>query len=427
MFLLSTCDQLLQAGLGDKVDLDAPTLEILSHGNGDYVTGIAQLGGTFFDDAEIADLAISLDGGETFASIDVDLTIEEWSYDLDTSVLTDGEKDIRIKVTDGAGKVAEKRLLLYFDNNAPVVLIKNPSGYATQEFNDDITLRGEVSDTSGIALVEIELFDGNGDEVLLFDSDGNPADSNITTVDGTNSWSFQFESRYYTLVSGTYAFVVTSTDRAGNENSYVYHDDDVRALNSGSGITVESLYGIDQGLTVEGIAITSKQLAAARLERLEMDVNQSLDLPVIDFSAPTAVNNSLGGGAPAIGTVRDDDGVDPASIQIRFDSSDDADWIPVSLTTGTGISISWEHDLSSLAEGVHTVELKTADINGLAAASAPLSFLIDSGAPVVTIDAPSGGSYLSSDFVISGTASDAVGVGIVEIRIGELGTYQPVS
>ena len=284
MFFLSTCDQLLEAGLGDKVDIDAPVIEILSHENGNYVTGLAQIGGTFGDDSEVFDLALSIDGGDSFTSIDFDDSIEEWSHDLDTAAYTDGEKDLRIRVTDAAEKSAEKRLLLYFDNNTPVVLIKNPSGYASAEFNDDITVRGEASDTSGIAIVEIELFDGDGTAVPLFDFEGNATTSNVTTVDGTNSWSFQFQSRYYTLASGTYSFVVTSTDRAGNTNEYVYHDDDIRTLSGGPAVTVESLYTLDKGFDVDGVEITLEQLASARLERLDMSVDQSLDIPVPKLS-----------------------------------------------------------------------------------------------------------------------------------------------
>ena len=132
MFLLSTCNELLQAGLGEKVDLDVPVIEVLSHGNGDYVTGIPQIGGTFGDDSEIADLAVSFDGGETYTSIDFDPLAEDWTYDFVTTAFPDGEIDVRIRISDAAEKSAESRLLLYIDNASPVVLITSPSGYLTE-------------------------------------------------------------------------------------------------------------------------------------------------------------------------------------------------------------------------------------------------------------------------------------------------------
>ena len=221
MFLLSTCSQLFQAGLGDKVDLDVPVIELLSHQNGDYVTGTAQIGGTFGDDTEITVFEVSFDGGETYTSIiDFDGSAEEWRYDFVTTAFSDGEVDMRFRVSDAAAKSAESRLLLYVDNAKPVVLIKNPSRYATELYNDAIVVRWEVADDSGISIVEIELFAPDGSPIQLFDADGNATGTNLTSVDGTNSWSFQFKSRYYTLASGTYSFLVTASDRAGKQLSY---------------------------------------------------------------------------------------------------------------------------------------------------------------------------------------------------------------
>jgi len=154
LFFLTTCEDLFKAGLGDKVDIDPPTVAILSHVNGQYVGGLITLGGTYGDDSAVALLQISLDGGASFTAVKLDPKATDWEYTIDTTKYPDGEKDIRVHIEDGAGKSADKKLLLYFDNRAPVVLIKDPQGYGSEQYNDDITIRGEATDSSGIVRVK---------------------------------------------------------------------------------------------------------------------------------------------------------------------------------------------------------------------------------------------------------------------------------
>ena len=242
LLLLTTCDDLFKAGLGDKVDIDPPVVTILSHANGQYVGGTLTIGGTYGDDSAVALLQVSLDGGTNYTAVEFNPDVTQWEYSINTVAYTDGEKDIRVRVEDGAGKSADIKLLLYFDNRAPVVLIKDPQGYDSEQYNDDVTIRGEATDSSGIVSVNIKPYDEAGDPVALYDSEGNPTTSYSVDADGTNSWSFLFQSRYYTL-AGIYKFVITATDKAGIKNTYMYHYDDILAL-AGKSVTVENLYKI---------------------------------------------------------------------------------------------------------------------------------------------------------------------------------------
>ena len=149
-------------------------MDILSHANGQYVTGVQQLGGSFGDDITVAALRISADGGETYYDIPFDPAAVQWAVEIDTATFVDGERDVRIQIEDTSTKSAEKKLLLYFDNHAPVVVVKNPQGYKSTQFNDDITIRGEAVDYSGIVSVEVELLDEAGNPVQQVDADGNP-------------------------------------------------------------------------------------------------------------------------------------------------------------------------------------------------------------------------------------------------------------
>ena len=429
LFVLTTCDDLFKAGLGDKVDIDPPIVTIVTPTNGQYVGGTVTFAGTYGDDSEVAALQLSLDGGKTFSSIKFDPKATEWEYAVNTAAIADGEKDIRVRIEDGAGKSADKKLLVYFDNRAPIVLIKDPQGYASEQYNDDISIRGEATDSSGIVRVEIEPFDEAGEPVALFDSEGNPTTSYSVDVDGTNSWSFLFQSRFYTdagaTLVGIYEFVITATDKAGISNSYTYHYDDILAL-AGTTVTVENLYRIEHGESVSGHAFNAADLTPLRLDGLVLDIDQSLDIPQFEFSTPSVDNNSLGENAVAVGTVIDDDGVDTGTIEVRIDSTDEADWEAVTTVKGSGLSVSWEYDLAALAEGSHTIQVRASDIYGVSNESTTLAFVIDSGVPTISIAAPDSGDYISATFQLTGTTGDSVGIDLVEISTNN-GPYENVT
>ena len=117
LILFANCEQLFEVGLGDKVDIEPPVVDILSHVNGQYVTGVQQLGGSFGDDSDVAALQLSADGGKTFSDIPFDPAGDHWLVEIDTVGFGDGEQDIRVRIEDATAKIAEKKLLLYFDNH----------------------------------------------------------------------------------------------------------------------------------------------------------------------------------------------------------------------------------------------------------------------------------------------------------------------
>ncbi len=126
-------------GLGDKVDLDPPSLSIGTYGNGDpinngdYVRGKVTLTGSVADDIGIKNVTISFDGGTTFLPAAVSGKGKTWSYPVDTRAYADGEKNIIVLVTDTSPKpkTSEKRLLLYFDNTPPVVEVTVSPGFTS--------------------------------------------------------------------------------------------------------------------------------------------------------------------------------------------------------------------------------------------------------------------------------------------------------
>jgi hypothetical protein len=170
-------------------------------------------------------------------------------------------------------------------------------------------------------------------------------------------------------------------------------------------------------------------------------MDQASDRPLITFTNITAgavvpQTNPLGRNARLTGNVEDDDGVGPTGIQINIDTTG---WVPVSAPPALiGTLVAWSHDLGALAEGMHTLKVRSRDrttasdaVYGNAALyswseSADTAFYIDFGPPLLSITGPANGVIATSDFFITGTASDSSGVATVKISIdGALGV--PVS
>ncbi len=419
-FLAGSCRNPLSIGLGDDIDLETPSLAVKSHANGAYVSGAIELEGTYADDFQDVTVRVSLDNGVTFGRADVDATARHWSYSVDTTTLADGGRDVIITVTDGAGKTIEKRTLLYFDNTPPVVLVKVPLGYKypPNEYNGTVSLRGDAFDQFPIAHVGVEVYSASG--TLLASSAGDI---------GTNSWQYNFPS--VGLVGGieNCDVIVTATDRAGNQNATLYHIADVTTFNSGVALAVEEVAALDASSgAFRAIALTADSARLAADPKLTLRINQGLDLPVFDIYNPdpggTIGENTLAPSSKAIGMVTDDaEGVNVATVQVRFDGGA---WGPVQTTVGTGLAVRWEHSLSGLLPGDHTMQLRASDNLGAQGYSVTVDFRIDANAPTVEITSPSQGAYLNStSFTITGTASSGEAISEVRLSLDDGATWKP--
>ncbi|MBE3134826.1 MAG: hypothetical protein IMZ55_15270, partial [Acidobacteria bacterium] len=176
--------------------------------------------------------------------------------------------------------------------------------------------------------------------------------------------------------------------------------------------------------------------------KIDVGMDQNSDRPVISFTNLTvgapAQDNPLGRNARILGNIQDDDGVGPLGVQIRIDENNDGDfsdggvedWTAVSSPPpSVGTLISWSHDLSTLSQGIHRVQVRSRDKNspddgvyGDAGnytwnESAAVSFFVDFGPPVLAITGPANGVIKTKDFYITGTAQDSYGIDAVHITI----------
>ncbi len=413
--LLITCKPPFEVGLGEKVDLDNPEISVTSHQNGEYIKGETTISGTYTDDFGVQDVRVSLDGGITF--LEAEISDGTWSIAIDTSDYTDGSVEIILLITDNSGKSLEKRLLLYFDNTPPVVVVNQPVQYAFSTFNGDLVIKGDASDTLGVKNVKLSVEDSEG--TVLVDEDD---------AEGTNSWSYTFSSADYVGDRETLKFSVKVTDNAGNSSLKLYHYDDIYNLN-GAPVSVEDVRKILEGQTIEGINLSSENLEQIALDYLSVQFDQDTDLPTFIISNPdaeaAAEENVLPGNAVALGMAVDDDGINTDSVEVKID---DGEWTGIDETSGSGLSVRFEHDLSDLTDGTHTIMFRAKDVYGVLGTSSAVSFLIDRGAPSITLTYPDQGDYVNSrSFSCTGTAVDGDSVAGVEVSLDGGITYSAAS
>ena len=426
-FILLDCkNPFTQIGFGDKVDLDVPDLSVDSHDNGDFVNSSIDLGGRYADDIDVASVRVSMDGGTTFQTAVLDKPNKTWELTIDTTAYTPhGEKELILVVEDTSGKEIEKRLFLFFDNRPPLVLVTVPYQYEyspptdTNTFNGDFNIKGEAADQFGIYQVTVE----------IFDSPMGPSPVSTYTATGTSSWSASIDSTALTGGSDDFIVEITAVDNAGNANTYFYNYKDIYTANGGS-ITVQDLNAIDQGQDL-GYTIGPLDLPAYRKYhdplqpgKFELKIDQAQDLPYFTISNPDEGSppdqNVLGSGAKATGVVQDDDGVDTGSIEVIINGG--APVAPDQIF-GSGVFVQWQHDISSLPEGVHDIQVHAQDIFAASNVSNVVGFTIDLGAPTVDVSSPAQGSYFSNDFLIEGTAADPQGVTSVKVSTDGGVTY----
>ena len=328
----AACENPFQVGLGDQVDIDRPDGEIRSPDSGQYLRGVVTLTGSHSDDSSsLPTVKVSTDDGSSFSSASVDA--EGWSLALDTTLLADGELELLVVITDASGKQTEKRQLYYVDNTAPLVLVKNPQGYASGSFNGTVTVRGEVADMFAISGVAVQIQDSAGTALTGFES-----------ADGTNSWVFQFDSRIYADPAGDLRLAVQATDRAGNISTTVLHYDNVLTANGNFAVSVEDLLRIRSGLSVSGVTISQDQItnvptdtpAGVVLQSVPVSIDNDLDKPMVTIVSP-ANAQSVGGAVLVTGTAYDDDALD--FVEMRVDLNGDGDYNDAFDLNGNGTTL----------------------------------------------------------------------------------------
>lgn len=166
----------------------------------------------------------------------------------------------------------------------------------------------------------------------------------------------------------------------------------------------------------------------------------SLKLKVLEKTAPTAAITYPSNGAtitnatPAIAFKFSDagSGIKNSECYIKIDSGS---WTAVTVT-GTGKDRTGTYTPSSaLADGSHTIQVKTADYDGNSTTSASISFKIDTIPPTLNISSPTNGVKQNTTAItLAGTTNDVTsspvtvtatlnGVDVGSITVGSDGLF----
>jgi len=410
LFLLSTCE-VFSPGLGEKVDIEAPVVGIESHGNGDYIGGIVELSGYVSDDSGISSVTLSHNSNVYTAVV----SEESWSIDVDTSAYQDGEFDFALKATDTAGKEYSTSVLLIVDNNPPTVLVTVPTTYGIdKEFNKNIVIKGEASDTTRVKEILIALYRVSDNSAVFTDK----------KATGTSSWYYIFDAgpSGYNLDEACY-FSIKAADFSGNINTYFYHFADIldNASDSGDLPNVEDINSAEhQGNVLPGtltVPLSTIRKSETSGQQMVITIDPNSDYPQFSFISPSEIGpNPLSSPQRFSGFIEDDDGlVKQSSAEISIyeylgfyddanpvaldadGAGDTATWVSYGLDLN---STQWTYE-SDLATGKeYYLRLRAEDINGVSNTSSPVLFSVPEGVPGISVLTPQQGSYVGNSSVL---------------------------
>ncbi|GAB6089044.1 Ig-like domain-containing protein [Spirochaeta dissipatitropha] len=359
-----------------------------------------------------------LDWGDIQAyAADFDPVTQKWTFDtasvpgLDLSQLSDGNITVRAIAFIGEDSDA-RQVNLVKDTVAPEIDINNPE--AGSFLNRIAQFRGVANDAlSGVAGIDVRVEGtlGGGSDVLV-DWTGFSTSAYSLAADG---FEFSGTATNWTLKIDTEKFedaplelFVRATDRAGNQH------ESTRAF----------------------------------------EIYQDSDLPVMSISNMDEdggrFDNVLSGDPRLIGSVSDDDGVNPDSFRYRVWRTIDNEWSAWRYVYSSGERsptprLDFNIPLMNpnnpgqfLGDGSHLLQLWIEDIDGIGLtrivptdndpvppeSGKVLNFSVDKGAPTVTIASPSSSFVTNNDFSIIGQATDGFGIELIQISFDGGDSYE---
>ncbi|MDC7218865.1 MAG: Ig-like domain-containing protein [Spirochaetales bacterium] len=218
------------------VSRKAPEINLTAPVPSDFLQGSFVMSGTARDDNGIEAVYVSTDNGFSYNRVQGE---EEWSYDLDTAVLTDGTFPVFIKAVDRSGMESYFTSLINVDNRAPEIKLDYPQ--SNEKILGAIDIKGVVTDLNDLAEVQYTLTArGNGD---VTSEEGIEEELSGSLLDREGSSLIM--NRSLDLAGrnpGWYAFSLTAVDKAGNR-SRVSRDVYVNETSGDAGVAL--LYPLD--------------------------------------------------------------------------------------------------------------------------------------------------------------------------------------
>jgi len=417
--------------------------------------------GTVDDPADVAELAVQVDGGPfMIAAID---GAGQFSYDtllgLDGSA--DGAHVVGVRITDLAGNVsaiAERAFFLDTQISVPTLIVTDAATGQPVATGDAIT--GNTLTFSGVA--------DPGDTVTLRDDTLGIVGSVV--ADATGSWALVST----TLAEGSYSFSATAEDAAGNTSAassavvltldatppMLMLDQLAAGTLTNANLTLTGVVTDPSasGLTVsvDGGAPVSVSIAADNT--FSFTTNFALDGSADGVHALVFVAADAAGNASEPATLAftlDTVALAPAITAITQDTGEsDSDFITsdtnllISGTAEPGANVrimegalgllgtatadadgAWSIDptLTTLPEGPLSLTATQTDAAGNGSlSSAPLSVTIDTTAPVIDPSGPNQGEVVNTSPVVTGVVFDVNAVSFFEVSV-DGGAFAPAA
>ena len=308
LFAVAGCD----VGLGESVDTSAPTLSIEYPPIAAVIKDTFVLYGSCDDDKNVASVSVQVVNTETKEVVDtlnatIDAGGKSWRVDVNPYIeetgkykYLDGTYQFSVSAVDGAGHSSgESSRTFDLDNTAPVFIISKPGVVKSENlkpsaYGSVFTIDGTIADNHTISLMDVKIFDENGNVVSSESYDDGTIgeffrEEEIATAGGTSvtiaqsgndrysklyndatSKDAEGTARYYAEislcdnaqvynepVSGERSVVSAVINDKGNKTSVVYLYDDVyselMSAKKGMGLSAADLKDIISG-TYSGTA-----------------------------------------------------------------------------------------------------------------------------------------------------------------------------
>lgn len=331
----------------------APTVEITSHTDGEYLTGTQSIEWDVFDvgisDAvemevfyALATATTSCGDASEWTSIDYYIATSpvdgSFSYSWDTTTVSDGDYDLCVFVEDHADS-SDDTISITIDSTIPEVYGPEVS-YDHFQSDSYVYFTASASDIDGgIVSAVVEIYDEDGDLVSSTAMDASDDTFEDDDFEGLESWILIDSSSY---LDGVYTYIIWVTDLAGNEND----EDDLVVgtfiVDASAGTPSYTDDEIDALLAVLEDDITSLE---TDLTTLDSELDDLSDLVDTNSDDITSLESNLSDLSDEVDTLSDsisDLETEDASLQSQIDD------LTSDLTSLESDLTSLESDLSDL-------------------------------------------------------------------------------
>jgi methionine-rich copper-binding protein CopC len=419
------------------MDVTSPGVTIVNPTNLDTLSGVVTIQATATDaqaGVRYNSAMVSWDGGWSWRSMPWDGT--HFSYDLDTTLLADGQYRIVVQVQDEVTNVGSAFVNIWTDNTGPSSVIYWPTAGQYMHSAEDLYVVAAAADFSPIASMEVQLNSGGWSamtwdainstwranlgapgtgtlviEVRATDTEGNlgPTATVVALGDGNDPTASVVSHAQDDEVSGTMTIQVDADDAESLSMVKV-------ALQSGStSYLLDATYNPVTGyyeVTVDTTTLADGTWSMAAVAWDEAG-RYTITTPftfVVDNTEPTLAIVSPTNGAYIYGDVTvqaaaadTGSGMDNGAVAISIDGGA---W---SIMTLSGSFFEFALDTTTLADGAHTINVAAMDDAGNWVARS-ITVVVDNTQPTVAVVAPEALDYVEGAYTFAISAVDNFGL-----------------